>query len=361
MAFRTAFIGINKHFDPDIPELTGACRDAAALHALFADTFDDIQASLLLDEDATLDAIRTVLDEALGLATEDDVVVLSFAGHGTQGHQIVAYDTDRGSPGDTTLPMHELAARFQASKARAVLCIIDCCFSGAAPARVLEGMPASRADLRNYSAFAGKGRFLLAAASPTQPAWEEPASGHGLLTRAIIDIFTTGDGTINPTEAVGRVIALTRELAEQIGEQQDACFVGGTEGALELPVLKRADAWRKLFQDFSTITVTKEIDQLAGFAVPAEILGQWQARFPDGLNELQMEAVNRHRVLAERSLHVVAPTSSGKTFIGEMSAVRAAINGRKAVFLLPYRALVNEKYEEFQAIYEPAGIGTITV
>ena len=356
MAFRATFIGLNKHSDPGIPELTGASRDAAALHALFTDTFNDIRAILLVDEMATLDAIRVALDDVLGQATEDDVVVLSFAGHGTPGHQIVAYDTDRDSAGDTTLPMEDLAARFQASKARAVLCIIDCCFSGAAPARVLEGMPVSRSKPVDFSAFKGKGRFLLAAASPTQPAWEEPTSGHGLLTRAIIEIFTAGDGTLNLTQAVGRVIARTRELAQQIGEQQDACFVGGSEGALELPVLKKAAAWRKLFPDFSTITIRKDLDQLAAFGIPAEILDQWRARFPDGLNELQLEAVNRHRILAGHSLLVVAPTSSGKTFIGEMSAVRAAIDGRKAVFLLPYRALVNEKYEDFRATYEPAGM-----
>ena len=356
MAFRAAFIGLNKHSDPGISELTGASWDASALHALFLDTFTDIHSTLLLDETATLDAIRAALDEALGRATEDDVVVLTFAGHGTPGHQIVVFDTDRDSLGNSTLPMDELAARFQASKARAVLCIIDCCFSGAAPARVLEGLPVSRGEPADFSAFKGKGRFLLAAASPTQPAWEEPTSGHGLLTRAIIEVFTTREGTLNLTEAVGRVIARTGELAEQIGEQQDACFVGGSEGALELPVLKKAGAWRRLFPDFSTIMVTNELAQLAAFGIPAEIIAQWQGRFPDGLNELQLEAVNRHRVLAEHPLLVVAPTTSGKTFIGEISAVRAATNGMKAVFLLPYRAVVNEKYEDFRATYEPAGM-----
>jgi hypothetical protein len=58
MAFRTAFIGINKHSDPGMPALAGACRDAAALHASFTDTFDDLRASLLLDDAATLSAIR---------------------------------------------------------------------------------------------------------------------------------------------------------------------------------------------------------------------------------------------------------------------------------------------------------------
>ena len=75
------------------------------------------------------------------------MVVISFAGHGTEAHQIVAYDTDRDVVGSSTLPMEELATKFRSSAARAILCIIDCCFSGAAPARVLEGTPHARDEL----------------------------------------------------------------------------------------------------------------------------------------------------------------------------------------------------------------------
>ncbi len=359
MAFRAVFIGINKHQDAGIPELSGAVRDAQALHALFVDTFADISAHLLLDQAATLTAIRSVLDNALGAASEDDVVVLSFAGHGSPGHQIVAYDTDRDSPGDTTLPMEELAERFRSSKARAVLCIIDCCFSGAAPARVLEGVPRARDGLMNYESFSGKGRFLLAAASPTQPAWEEPGSGHGLLTRSVIEVLTSGSGSNDITGAVARIVAMTRDLAQSIGEEQDPCFVGGVEGELQLPVLLRGVAWRALFPELSIVQVSKDIAELATFGIGDEVLSQWSARFPEGLNELQLEAVNRYRVLNGGSLLAVAPTSSGKTFIGEMAAVRAALTGRKSIFLLPYRALVNEKYDDFNATYQPAGLRVI--
>ena len=64
-----------------------------------------------------------------------------------------------------------------------------------------------------------------------------------------------------------------------------------------------------------------------------------------------MKAVNDHNVLNNESLLVVAPTTSGKTFIGEMAAIRAVMEGKKAVFLLPYRALVNEKYDQFSLMY----------
>jgi hypothetical protein len=67
------------------PELTGAAKHAAALHALFADTFGSIEAKLLLDQQATLSSIRFALDDSLALAAEENVVVISFAGHATRG------------------------------------------------------------------------------------------------------------------------------------------------------------------------------------------------------------------------------------------------------------------------------------
>ena len=91
MALRAVFIGINRHRDPSIPELTGAANDATALWALFQDSVDGIADEKLLDERASAASIRTALDVSLGAATEDDTVIVFFAGHGTPGHQLVPY------------------------------------------------------------------------------------------------------------------------------------------------------------------------------------------------------------------------------------------------------------------------------
>ena len=97
--------------------------------------------------------------------------------------------------------------------------------------------------------------------------------------------------------------------------------------------------------------VSAVVDDLRQFGIPPPVLEEWTARFRGGLNALQLSAINDYRILDGESLLVVAPTSSGKTFIGEMAATKAILDGRKAVFLLPYRALVNEKYDLFLSIY----------
>jgi replicative superfamily II helicase len=75
----------------------------------------------------------------------------------------------------------------------------------------------------------------------------------------------------------------------------------------------------------------------------------------DGLNSLQLKAVNEYRILDGNSLLVVAPTSSGKTMIGELASAKAITTGKKSVFLLPYRALVNEKHDQFTLLYGSMG------
>jgi helicase len=82
MALEAIFIGINKHLDPTIPELSGARRDAIALWALFTDTIEDLAARLLVDETATQSEVAQAVFGTLSAAQEDDVVLISFAGHG---------------------------------------------------------------------------------------------------------------------------------------------------------------------------------------------------------------------------------------------------------------------------------------
>ena len=53
MALKAVFVGINRHLDPAIPELSGARRDATALWALFSDTIPNLAARLLVDNNAT--------------------------------------------------------------------------------------------------------------------------------------------------------------------------------------------------------------------------------------------------------------------------------------------------------------------
>jgi helicase len=359
MAILANFIGIDKHHDPKIRDLAGARRDATALWALFADSIEGITAKLLVDAEATLDRFRQALDETLGAATEDDIVILTFSGHGTRNHRLVAHDTASEAIDQTTLAMDELAEKFRSSRARAVVCILDCCFSGGAPARVLEGSPIARDPTTPLSTIAGNGRILITASGIDEAAWELPGSGHGILTKAIIDALRDSAGPVSVAAIMDKVMERTRAEAARIHVQQTPVLLGYVEGGLVFPRLMAGERFFKAFPEARGIHTGTDIAELAAFGYAPEIVLRWKRKFPSGLNELQHQAVNEYRVLDGGSLLVVAPTSSGKTFIGELAAARAITEGRKAVFLLPYRALVSEKYEEFDALYGALGMRVI--
>ena len=56
---------------------------------------------------------------------------------------------------------------------------------------------------------------------------------------------------------------------------------------------------------------------------------------------------------------VIAPTSSGKTFIGEMAAITQVINLQKTIYLVRLRALADEKHRHFKNLYSHCGIDMV--
>lgn len=74
------------------------------------------------------------------------------------------------------------------------------------------------------------------------------------------------------------------------------------------------------------------------------------------LNPPQELAVNAGLLLG-KNMVVFAPTASGKTFVAELAMLNTILNRRKkAVYIVPLKALGSEKHEEFKARYAPLGI-----
>ena len=91
--------------------------------------------------------------------------------------------------------------------------------------------------------------------------------------------------------------------------------------------------------------------------------GSSQINYSPHLMPVQEKAVRYYGVLdygvgkdKNQNLLVIAPTSSGKTFIGEMAAVTQAIHNKKTIYLVPLRTLAEEKYRRFKKMYHPCGI-----
>lgn len=359
MSIKAIFIGINKHEDPAIPELNGATRDVTALWALFSDTIETLSAWLILDKNATYRTVQAAIFDSLSSATSDDVIILTFAGHGSPDGNLVMYDTEGTNLANTAISMATLADAFKETKARAVLFVLDCCFSGQAPARVFEVEAVPRNPF-TFSTISGEGRILLAACAPNEVAWEQPGTGHGLLTHAVIQALQGEPGMqIQFPDIAGEIVRLTRAEGLRIGVTQTPVFLGNVQGGLMFPALQRGANFNVAFPMVVPQKIDSQFEELSAFGVAPQIISQWSIKFPDGLNKLQLQAINEYGILQGNSLLVIAPASSGKTMIGELAAIQSVQQGKKAAFLLPYRALVHEKYHQFSDLYGKSGIRVI--
>ena len=367
VAFRGLFVGIDRYDDPRVPWLSGAVRDAAALHALFADTVGD-SAVLLTDQAATAEAIRAALVDLREASTPADLVVLAFAGHGSEQHQLIPYDADAGDLTGSCIFLNELADAIAAIAGETLFCVLDCCFSGGFGARVFSTGLRPRALAIDpvedaLSRFVGRGRLALTASASDQPAMESVRSGHGLLTSRLLAALQGAEEVregdqINLYRLVEYVTRQVEADARQMGVEQTPTLRGQLDGVPLWPVFEPGSRYATLFPDRVRSPATADLSSLGGFGLSRPIIDAWAASIP-GLNELQLSAINEFGVLDGQNVVVSAPTSSGKTMIGELAAIQSASHRRRAVFLLPMKALVNDKYEQFTGLYGPVGIAII--
>lgn len=79
----------------------------------------------------------------------------------------------------------------------------------------------------------------------------------------------------------------------------------------------------------------------------------------DGIDKLfpPQEDVIKNGYLDSGNFILAIPTCSGKTLLSELVMLKTILEERKkAIYIVPLRALASEKYEEFKKKYEPIGI-----
>jgi helicase len=101
------------------------------------------------------------------------------------------------------------------------------------------------------------------------------------------------------------------------------------------------------------------IDTLEAFGIDDRIIELWKAAGHQELLPIQQIAVRKGKVLDGKSAVIFSPTSSGKTFVGEMAAVQTARQNRRAIYLVPQKALAEEKFLEFTRKYGSFGIRVV--
>lgn len=365
MSFRGLFVGIDKYASPLIGDLTCSARDARALFGLFADSLGQDRSVLLENAGATREAILLALD-ALAAADPSDLVFIHFSGHGSDTHHLVTYDADPLFLDHSAIRLEELVDKFTAIPARNVILSLDCCFAGGAGSKVFHSPTAPRdpasaeALLRRIG---GAGRVIFTASGADQAAIEDRRKGHGVFSYYLAEGLKGApevvDGDSIPFLALAHFVTGSVEAtAAGFRHVQQPALRGTLDGEVRLPVLTAGALFRGFFPEAPTVPVTHDLTTLGPYGFSPEIVDRIRQSIP-GLNRLQQDAVNEMNLFRGEHLVVSAPTSSGKTMIGELAALRAHLRGERTYMLLPLRALVNDKYEDLRKKYSPLGLRVI--
>jgi len=110
------------------------------------------------------------------------------------------------------------------------------------------------------------------------------------------------------------------------------------------------------------MTKLMKIKSLKNYGIPSYILNIWEKHYSPYLLPVQEDAVINYGILDDKeskNLLVIAPTSSGKTFIGEMAAITQVTHLHKIIYLAPFRSLTEEKYRHFKNLYSSCGVDIV--
>jgi hypothetical protein len=242
-------IGIS-NYKEETP-LANAYNDAAAIKRVLQEKYDFKNVTTLFNEEATGEKIREMLQDTLrdeSRIGHKDRVLIYYSGHGKLRRDIdvggeerntgyiIPYDSRLGRYG-SSIEMDDLIRSVQGCKAKHILLILDCCYSGFAATR--EGqpkVPPKNID-KNYldDITQRKAIQVLAATQKDEPANDSGIlPGYSAFTGALLGILKNEkdpieNGVITASE-IGTV--LQQEVVNQKGVFQRPTYntLAGSEG-----------------------------------------------------------------------------------------------------------------------------------
>ena len=272
------------------------------------------------------------------------------------------YDTDLNDLERTALHLTALSEYLKRIPAKRVICFLDCCFVGGPDAKTLYSgkvqTAASEDSVDLSSIILSEDRLVLAASAENQPAYENLRVGHGLLTHFLLEALMGPEEIMKNEEVtfsnlLSYVQNRASDSAAPFEKRQTPTILGKLSMDFTLPIFKPGTSYTATFPKRHVEPVATELDTLAPYGFPEKLI----AALPiPSLNQLQLDAINNYGLLKGEHIVVSAPTSSGKTLIGELSAVQNAVQRKRAVFLMPLKALVADKLAAFKQSYQAYGL-----
>jgi hypothetical protein len=186
-------IGVSRYSDNRISQLQFADRDAEAIRNFLVDpkggAVPPENVLYLANEEATFAKIHSALFDFLSRPGPDDLVIVYFAGHGTNdfkkrpdNYYLLGYDTDLENLGSTALPMWDLQAAFERTLQANLVALVDACHSGG----IGQAVP-NMTNQRWIKAGFGQYRAIITASDVDEVSREGSQwGGHGVFTYYVL-------------------------------------------------------------------------------------------------------------------------------------------------------------------------------
>lgn len=144
----------------------------------------DNQISVLINNQATKASILSSMETLFAEATEKDLVIFFFSGHGSAGGSFCPYDQNRG----VTLSYGEISTTLLNCKAKHKLCVADACYSGGLNPEMFKFGLKSSTDIY-YEALQSSigGTALMLSSRSVEVSLEMPELGQGAFSYYYIE------------------------------------------------------------------------------------------------------------------------------------------------------------------------------
>lgn len=194
---------------------------------------DPDHVKVLLNEQATVENIRTAINDVAKAARAEDLVVMYFSSHGTSAASdvamedarsgyIVTHETNLSNLYATAFPMEELR-RVVEKRIRAcrIVMFLDTCFSGDAvvPAAGSKMLAVGIADSTKERIAQGAGRVVIASSRNDERSWESDRIQNSYFTHYLLQALRSKGGLADITSVFTH---LQRSVPEAVRKEWDA-------------------------------------------------------------------------------------------------------------------------------------------
>jgi len=256
-------IGINEYKDETVQRLRFAAADAQGVFDLLTDLerggFERANVKLLLNREATREAIILALTALETEAGPEDTVFVYFGGHGLEdggASYLVPCDANVGILQDTAISLDRFNESLARCRAARKVIVLDACHSGALEGRRDAGLMSE--DFQRRVFLEAKGRIVLSSCGYRESSYEWPEQGHGVFTYYLLEALggaadLDNDRLVTADEAARYTCDKVREWAYQHTRRQTpqreyysvagdivlACRPGGDKPPLPLTAADR--------------------------------------------------------------------------------------------------------------------------